>query len=231
MKLSGNDLRKLPLLAVVTFTARCARRVRPLCRSTDSAYQEALDQAILIAESCAKGEYVDRSSLITDASDAARAIPDDYDEAACAAYCAASAASAAYIYPEHDEIDPYDSAVNAAGVTDDADAAAAAASDYRLLLSLELGRPYKIGRSVDPGEWGPLGPIWPQDKPAWFRNPYEPDASSITIYLDTAEFDDEEIAGILGHLSDLYRSVGGDALIIDRTETLDPALVLGPLEV
>jgi DNA-binding response OmpR family regulator len=53
----------------------------------------------------------------------------------------------------------------------------------------------------------------------------------ITFYFDTAEFNDEEIAGILGHLSDLYRSIGGDALVIDRTETLDPAAVLEPEEV
>ncbi len=36
----------------------------------------------------------------------------------------------------------------------------------------------------------------------------------ITLYFDLTEFSDDEIVLILSKLSDLYRSIGGDGLII-----------------
>jgi hypothetical protein len=47
----------------------------------------------------------------------------------------------------------------------------------------------------------------------------------LSLYFDVAEFSGAEIAEMIGMLSDLYRGVGGDALVIDGITLLDPALV------
>jgi hypothetical protein len=231
--INQQDLAELPLRAIVAFAVRCARRVRPLYRFSDPARKKAIDRALELAASFAKhdvGKYFRNNIGATaydaggPAASAAYAASDAYvgafDDAAYAAYDAAVAAA----HAAHNAVDVYE----------------AADLDYRMLVSLNLGSAGSLGRFVDPSGQGPLGPLWPWGEPAWLHNSEaakdairttEPDAPSITFYFDTAEFTDEEIAEILGDLSDLYRSIGGDALIIDRTEALDPAVILEPVEV
>jgi hypothetical protein len=60
------------------------------------------------------------------------------------------------------------------------------------------------------------------------RSSYDSKINPVEIYFDTSEFSNEEIAAILALLSDLYRSVGGDALVIDKMEMLDLSSVLVP---
>lgn len=47
---------------------------------------------------------------------------------------------------------------------------------------------------------------------------------SLGLYFDLADFRADEIAGAIAALSDMYRAVGGDRLIIEHFEILEPDL-------
>jgi len=51
----------------------------------------------------------------------------------------------------------------------------------------------------------------------------EPSAATLSLYFSLSEFTEDEVVECIGLLSDLYRSVGGDGLVIKRTTLLDPA--------
>jgi hypothetical protein len=57
-------------------------------------------------------------------------------------------------------------------------ARAAAAADINRLLALDLGPPGMPGISVDPSEFGPLGPLWPEGVPDWVTN--QPKTEEVT---------------------------------------------------
>ena len=54
-------------------------------------------------------------------------------------------------------------AANTARADDDA-----ARTDYDHLLELHQATPSNLGRTIDPTENGPLGPLWPNGPPEWF---------------------------------------------------------------
>jgi hypothetical protein len=129
----------------------------------------------------------------------------------------------------------YSSAGKALATSEATQAADAADQDLQKLRSINSSGVRDLGKPVDPGEDGPLGPLWPSGAPDWSErlkrisaDKDAPNRSPITLYFDTSQYSNAEIAEILGRFSDLYRSLGGDALVIDRTETLDPSLVLTP---
>jgi hypothetical protein len=254
-------LKELPLRAVVAFAARCARRVQPLTSSSPWSRRDAVDRALQGAEGFALGggyRATERATLLDAADRADDDYADTTDRAVLAATHAADAAI--HAADAADRAANADATDRAASFAADADAlatraagfaanAALAAYDAALaaydadldrLAALNLGQPGTLGSAIDPSEEGPLGPLWPNGAPDWYLNPTKPGmedqpeestAPPITFYFDTAEFSDREIADILVRLSDLYRAIGGDALVIDRTETLDPSLVLTPEEV
>lgn len=47
-------------------------------------------------------------------------------------------------------------------------------------------------------------------------------SDGLNLYFDFNEFSTEEISGALAVLSELYRSVGGDRLVIKKSEILEP---------
>jgi len=47
----------------------------------------------------------------------------------------------------------------------------------------------------------------------------------VSLFFDLSDFNEQDIATVIGLLSDLYRHVGGDALIIDRMTLFTQALV------
>ena len=57
---SEEELKALPLRAMVAFAARCARRVQPLFNSRDEQFIRAVDTAITVAEDEAAGKMVQR---------------------------------------------------------------------------------------------------------------------------------------------------------------------------
>ncbi len=47
---------------------------------------------------------------------------------------------------------------------------AAACTDLQKLLNLNLGKFPNLGSAIDPGENGPLGPLWPERQPDWYQH-------------------------------------------------------------
>jgi hypothetical protein len=144
-----------------------------------------------------------------------------------------------------------DYAVEAAAPFDASSVKLALAADYETLRHLGGGHFKNSGEPIDPSESGPLGPLWPDGEPEWLRHAPEPIVATagipstlivgqptatvsppppapIEVYFDVAEFSDEEIAKILGRFSDLYHALSDDVLVINKTETLDPSMVLVP---
>ena len=53
-------------------------------------------------------------------------------------------------------------------------------------------------------------------------------ASALSLYFDMNDLGDAEVAEVLGELSDVYRSLGGDGLIIEGMTSLEPAMADDP---
>src|SRR5262249_36273869 len=47
--------------------------------------------------------------------------------------------------------------------------ARAMARDYQKLVDRKLGKFPERGEAIDPSETGPLGPLWPEGEPDWYR--------------------------------------------------------------
>ena len=96
------DLKKLPLRAIVAFAARCARRVEPLSQfPTDHPQREArrvaIDNAIRLAEEVSSGSPPRSVEPVVQALDATQAISGGGIACECAAAAAAAAARTAAI--------------------------------------------------------------------------------------------------------------------------------------
>jgi len=174
---SQEDLKKLPLGAIVAYAARYARRVQPRFGSAAgggdlSKHTAAVDAAIAVAE-----KYCQTQQVSVPAYDAAHAAQDAAaDEAsrdaARAASAAARAASYAFDIPKSAVYDHpiYASRVAAEAAAgalaaaraaaDPAAARAAARADFARLLELNSGAYPAVGTPLDPAEHGPLGPLW-----------------------------------------------------------------------
>jgi hypothetical protein len=158
---TADDLKRLPLLAIVALCARCAARLRPefdLPASTPDrgSVMAAVDRAVRMAFDFAAG----------------RPLPDDAEEVVSAGMRADGAGSADMfgspkagmaagvaltIHEGQTNLVPYRAhmCVRAAG-----DAATAARADYERLLCLGLGEFPNLGQPVDASEKGPLGGLW-----------------------------------------------------------------------
>ncbi|MBV8310639.1 MAG: hypothetical protein JO344_09665 [Planctomycetaceae bacterium] len=91
------DLKKLPLRAIVAFAARCARRVEslsqlPVDHPQREARRVAIDNAIRLAEEIARGSACDSVEPVVQALDSTQAISDA--GIACEGAAAAAAAAA-----------------------------------------------------------------------------------------------------------------------------------------
>ncbi len=183
-----NDLKKLPLGAIVAYAVRCARRVQPLYgRAAGIAelptHEAAVEWAISLAESFCLSHDV--SAYAYNAAYGARTATEDVAarDAARAAAAAVRAAAYAFDLPKSavydrplyasrvaaEADDAGQAAVRAAGhASDGASAVHAASADFARLLELNQGTFPKLGEPIDPTENGPLGPLWPEGPPEWF---------------------------------------------------------------
>ena len=165
-------LNRLPRRALAAFAARCARRVE-----TSSWLWGCADasEAIALAERFARGQQdvlnadaaraAARAGACAAKADALAARAADADVDPSASYRAVAANTAAAHAAQ--------TIVTASGAPNAAHAAAraasyidrrihdAAAADLRRLLALDLGSFPELGAVIDPGEEGPLGPLWP----------------------------------------------------------------------
>jgi hypothetical protein len=94
------DLKKLPLRAIVAFAARCARRVEPIAQfpagdPQQEAHRVAIDDAIRLAEEIARGSACTAIEPVVRALEATRAISGAWVACECAAAAAAAAARTA----------------------------------------------------------------------------------------------------------------------------------------
>ena len=94
------DLKKLPLRAIVAFAARCARRVEPIAQlpaghPQHEARRLAIDNAIRLAEEISRGSACASTEPVLQALDATRAIPGGGIGCECAVAAAAAAARTA----------------------------------------------------------------------------------------------------------------------------------------
>ncbi len=176
-----NDLKLLPLRALVAYAARCARRVQPLYAIPDDhpdarSSSEAIDQAIALAEDFAAGRRIDPGQLKASNEAIVRALmvaneEDVCDEAAAyaanAAYAVVDATRAALVTVEaEDPVAAARKVVDSASIATDAAKAAdtsvqrAARLDWEMLHRMHLGRFPEFGEPIDPSESGMLGPLF-----------------------------------------------------------------------
>jgi hypothetical protein len=97
---TAEDLKKLPLRAIVAFAARCARRVESISQSSVSNPQQedrrmAIDNAIRLAEEISRGSDPLSSAAVDQALAATRALTSDSVKGECATAAAAAAARTA----------------------------------------------------------------------------------------------------------------------------------------
>jgi hypothetical protein len=103
-------------------------------------------------------------------------------------------------------------------------AGAAAVSDFNGLLALNLGQPLTLGQPIDPSETGPLGPLWPDGSPDWYRHPpkrtdegtpesrsesADENTPSLVIVWDPEILGPDDYAKLVTALGDLVRAEGG----------------------
>jgi hypothetical protein len=179
-----SELDKLPARATAAFAARCARRVQPLFGSHLPG-GEAIEHAIVVAEQLASGINVKDDDAKAAAKAAAWAANDAANAAAradCRATTLYAAQAAAYSAVEAADRSPASAAESAdeavtcvsyadefAGFAPESDTERAMFEDLRRLADLDLGDPQTLGSEIDATPSGPLGPLWPQGEPEWFR--------------------------------------------------------------
>jgi len=178
-----DDLTKLPLLAIVAYAVRCARRALPVVDTVSSfaMHGAAVKEAISLVECFCVGEDLnaapDAVERAADAAGRAASVAQSFagGSAVALAAGAAQAAAQATAAVEDSWADPNSAdrivraATYAAGRASRAVAAdrcaavsAAARADYDRLLSLNLGTYPDLGQPIDPTDTGPLGPVWPE---------------------------------------------------------------------
>jgi hypothetical protein len=178
-----DDLKKLPLLAIVAYAVRCARRARPMLDTIPNfaAHGTAVEQAISLAERFCAGKELndapDAAERAADAAGRAAAVAHSFAGGSAVALAAGAAQAAVQAAAAVEDFwvqpDAADRVVRAAtyaaGRASRAVAAdhgavvsAAARGDYDRLFSLNLGTYPDLGQPIDPTENGPLGAIWPE---------------------------------------------------------------------
>ncbi len=182
-----DDLKKLPLLAIVAYAVRCARRAQPTFAAIPNFAPQgaAVEQAISLTERFCVGTDLnaapDAAERAADAAGRAATLARSYAGGAAAALAAGAAQAAAQATAAVEDywVQPNSAdrvvraAAYAAGrasraVAADRSAAvnAAARADYNRLLSLNLGSYPDPGQPIDPTETGPVGALWPEGAPS-----------------------------------------------------------------
>jgi len=184
-----DDLKKLPLGAIVAYAVRCARRVQPLYgRVAGMAelrkHEAAVEWAISLAENfCLRHDV---SAPAYAAAYAAKDAAEDAEARDAARAAAAAARAAAYafdvpksavydqpVYASRVAAEAVDAAEAAARAADHASGGAsaleaAARADFDRLSNLNQGTYPGLGQPIDATKHGPLGPLWPEEPPRWF---------------------------------------------------------------
>lgn len=203
LEVTKEELKQLPLLAILAFAARCARRVSPLFdlpadHPERELHLEAVNGAIALAERAAKRfELADVDAANTAADLAQRAAGAVGPNAGCAAntafvaaHVALAAANVGIVARDNDVARAGNAAYMAAmaarvaSATADlashpkagGDAAAAARADFQLLVKLRLGQFPELGQPVN----SESGALWTTGEPEWYRSKIQ----ELRIHID-----------------------------------------------
>jgi|SRR5579871_2563856 len=177
--IDAQDLRQLPLRALVALAARCARRVQPLFdlpkdQTGRPGHLRVVDYAIEIAERFAAGDETVSPACAYSAATAFQTVYSVTPIASSARLAASSAAAAAYAAStaysaEGVAREVAKSALNAVTASCVVPPALEAARvDLRRLNRLHLGTFPDLGDPVDFSARGTLGPLWPKRMPDWY---------------------------------------------------------------
>jgi hypothetical protein len=173
----GEQLRRLPLRAIVALLARNARRLLPLfpAGSTEDRDRRAIESALHSAEAFAAGA-AEISDDGTAAFGVAMRCPLEKAPVAFAAALAACAADHAANLTTTPELagEAVAAAVQAldyfAEALPDGAGFSTALADLDALRAQGTVDHPELGSPVDPSEAGPLGTLWPPDEiPSWYR--------------------------------------------------------------
>lgn len=176
---NADDLKKLPLRALLAYTARCTQRIQPFFRVGNSpeaqAAATAVSDAIRLGLNFASGVEIDTNVAVRIEEDVLQAVMLASEETrtnrraaftANSAYALANAAHMAILARDSKTRVQYANRALAAVVTavDAADAAdrsirRAAPRDFAMLCKLGLGSFPEMGKPLDPSAKGPLGPL------------------------------------------------------------------------
>ncbi|MDX9910209.1 MAG: hypothetical protein RBS39_00105 [Phycisphaerales bacterium] len=219
-------MRLLPLGARIALHARVARRFQPFF---EHSWQDAphdlvryVDEAIAFAENWRTENFSKKSMEF--AKLAQRAMERAGDSGHQIAY--ASASLALKIASMAAQSDPPEHGIslslkNTHPVS--LQVTKAIWNDYDFLRVLvRQSSPRWMDETPVPAEL--LGPLWPDGEPEGWPNSDESDekmtATPLSLYFDMDEFSPQQVADMIGLLSDLYAEIGGDKLVIDGMSTL-----------
>ena len=156
-------LSRLPRRGISAFAARCARRLQPLGARFNGDMRRAVDRAIAAAEDFARGELQLQGVAAAAAANAWKIASESSTPEVASKVASAASAAAWSVAAETKQaaITAAASAWSAAAKTI-ADNDPLFASDIDQLLHLRLNRFLRpAGKPIDPSEFGPLGPLWP----------------------------------------------------------------------
>lgn len=223
------EIAKLPLLAIVAYGARCARRVAPgylIGWQPPPHYTDAINDSINIAEVFAATNRLELStSLVSLDTTMVSAVASGAGIAANCAQAAINASEAAHIAvtDAKSTSSAAASAAHYAALAAPSVAFAAIQRDYDLLLHASQAENWTDETPVPPEFFGPM---WPDGPPeGWPESAKEECAEgrALEITLDIPEdATDEEILEILEGLGEdmerFYRACGGRGLTIGPIE-------------
>lgn len=228
---SVDELKQLPLRAIVAYAVRCAARVQASDQEQHSSYDphHELAQA---REFCLTGTWDTELSYA-----GGRRGPPFPQHVECALAAQTSAVKAVVGEPRNCAAYAVDAAEAAmASLLQHAERAPFVGGfrrecrrDFARLVDLRLGVFPKHGRRVVPDADGPLGSLWTHDPPPGLSSPYrfatyssarsEDEAlmerSLISVcFDDDAEITKEEMLLVVKYLSEAYRDLGGHGLVV-----------------
>lgn len=234
-------LERLPRRAAVAFATRCARRILPSFGRRSLPFRNVELRVLEAAELFAAGRLPESDVSAALAELRVTLSNAGEQDSTYIAIEAIGRAATSSSFPAY----AFATASAAREVADlwgnkrsgDATIQRAMAMDLEKLHALNSQDRKLLQESVDPRPTGVLGHLWPNGEPAWYRrariaadaqSQQSPDLASaeiaaLSLFFDLEEFSDAEIAEMLAMLSELYRDVGGDSLVIDGMMLLSPA--------
>lgn len=250
---SFDELKPLPVCAVIAFAARCARRVQPMYSAgwpTAGLHQlMAIERAIAVAERAGAGASSSSDELYDIVNGAADANSYAFDESTIAAITAATANLAAGSVPSSDEEGVSMSYASAYSASHAAEAAAEVVvhavdggmlrgsadacqqmmrRDYELLCEASRREGWMDETPVPPEFFGLLWAWGPPE--GWPGREEMSEGCELVIELDVPEdISEEDLKATVAELTDkadtLHRAHGGGGLIVKNLEVFGEAPV------